>query len=170
MGSLLADDITYVLKIEFDNRLGVDVPRDGSVLPSRTPALHHEEVQVLRVGKLMFVCTTLFQGIEHNQGVDCVGTSNDVFEVVSSPVRRYSVRIGGSVLPSVPSSLQQPMFETFNVPARNVARRFAVCFETHDGRRDGLMRRLAAHSSHLPESRCASRHPSLSFVLASRSI
>ena len=31
------------------------------------------------------------------------------------------MRIGGSVLPSVPSSIQQSMFETFNVPAKNVA-------------------------------------------------
>ena len=31
-------------------------------------------------------------------GVECVGTTNDVFKVVSPPVRRSSVRIGGSVL------------------------------------------------------------------------
>ena len=55
MGSLLADDFTYVLTIEFDYRPGVQEPRDGCVLPSRTRALHHEELQVLRVGKLMFV-------------------------------------------------------------------------------------------------------------------
>merc|ERR1719383_1715705 len=121
MGSLLADDITYVLKIEFDNRLGVDVPRDGCVLPSPTRALHHEELQVLRVGQFMFVCTTLFQGIERmTKELTALAPPTTFFEVVSSPVRRYSVRIGGSVLPSVPSSLQQSMFETFNVPARNV--------------------------------------------------
>ena len=34
----------------------------------------------------------------NDQRVDYVGTANDAFTVVSPPVRRYSVRIGGSVL------------------------------------------------------------------------
>ena len=70
MGSLLADDITHVLKIEFDCRLRAEVPRDGCVLLSWTRALHQGGSQIRRVGKLL------------------------------APVRRYSVRIGGSVLSS----------------------------------------------------------------------
>ena len=66
MGSLLADDITHVLKIEFDCRLRAEVPRDGCVLLSWTRALHQGGSQIRRVGKLL------------------------------APVRRYSVRIGGS--------------------------------------------------------------------------
>ena len=61
-GRLTADDITYVLKFEFDWRLGViavhlvfrerEVPRYGSVLPCQTGALHQGGLQVLQVGKL----------------------------------------------------------------------------------------------------------------------
>ena len=46
MGSLLADDITYVLKIEFDCGLRAEVPRVGCVLLSRTRALHQGGSQI----------------------------------------------------------------------------------------------------------------------------
>ena len=114
MGSPLADDITYVLKIEFDCRPGAEVPRVGCMRPSRTRALHQGESQVLRVGKLLFANVVLHHHDPrdrrtHDQGVDCVGTADAVFKVVAPPVRRYSVRIGGSVLSSS-STFQQIIF------------------------------------------------------------
>ena len=40
------------------------------------------------------------------EGVDCVGTANDVFKVVAPPVRWYSVRTAASVLDLAGSSLR----------------------------------------------------------------
>ena len=98
LGSLLADDITYVL-IDFDCRPEVEVARDGCVLPSRTRSLHQGESRVLRVGELVFANVVLRHHVPrdqqtHDEGVDCVGTA-DVFKVVAPPVRWYSVTTAG---------------------------------------------------------------------------
>ena len=48
------------------------------------------------------------------------------------------------------------MFETFKVPAMNVAIRAVLSLfaETHDGPREGLWRRYVAHSSHSEATHC----------------
>ena len=72
VGSLLADGITYVLKIKCECRQRNEIPRDGCVLLSRTRHRHQGRWQILRVEKLL-----------------------------APPVRKYSVRIGGSFLSSL---------------------------------------------------------------------
>ena len=91
LGSLLADDI------------------DGCVLPSRTRSLHQGESQVRRVGKLLFANVVLRHHVPrdrqtHDEGVDGVGTANDVFKVVA-PLAGSSLRFATCVgLPTVPAA------------------------------------------------------------------
>ena len=148
---------------------------DESSLPRAHDAVRVRDAQRARhvrgePGRFVSVCFEIHN--RHDQGVDFVGTANDNIKVVSPPMGRYSVRIGGSArFPQyLPAFLVA--FETINVPAMNVAIRavLSLCAETHDGPRDGLVhghvRRCAAHSFHLRGLRSAPRHPSLSFVFS----
>ena len=113
-------------------------------------------------GRFVSVCFVTHNG--YDQAVHCVGTANDISKVVSPPMRRYSVRIGGSALSL--STFHQIMFATFNVLAMNVAIRAVLSLfaETHDGLRDGLGQRCDAHCSYPRMLRVASYHPSFSFA------
>ena len=152
---------------------GIDCVGTESGLPRAHDAFRIRDAQRARhvrgePGRLVSVCFEIHN--RHDQGVDFVGTANDNIKVVSPPMGRYSVRIGGSArFPQyLPAFLVA--FETINVPAMNVAIRAVLSLraETHDGPRDGLVhgrvRRCAAHSFHLRRLRSALRHPSLSFV------
>ena len=82
MGSLLADDITYVLKIEFDCWPGAEVARDAT-----TAACYHLGRELFtKEGRKYFEWETLVRlrrvRRTHDQGVDCVGTAYAVFKVV----------------------------------------------------------------------------------------
>ena len=106
----------------------------------------------------------------HDHGVHCVGTICDETKVVAPPARRYSVRIGGSILSTL-STFQQMWtskgkYDKSGLPrahdadhvrdvqrARNARGDFgrfvSVCFKTHNGHRNGFLRRCVAHSSNL---------------------
>ena len=82
---------------------GADVPRDGLRAAISDASSSPRRVASTSSGKLFASVVVLHHHVPrdrraNDQRVDYVGTANDAFTVVSPPVRRYSVRIGGSVL------------------------------------------------------------------------